>query len=70
MLRPLPDFTNTETLARLGKQYALKEAWKDAVHQLRDSLNMVQSQNEQTQLEGIQAASEAVKRMQEIKEAA
>ena len=60
MLRPLPDLNNTEVLAKLGKQYTLRESWRDAVSQLRDSLTEIQSVNTHAQEIGLKRAREAV----------
>lgn len=66
MLRPLPDFTDPEALAKLGKMYALREAWRDAVSQLRDSVAMIQSQHPETQARGMAEARQAVERLEQI----
>lgn len=67
MLRPLPDLTNPEAMAQLGKLYALKEAWRDAVSQLRDSVAAIQSPHDDVQERGIREAREAIERLEAIK---
>lgn len=66
MLRPLPDLNNTEVLAKLGKQYTLRESWRDAVSQLRDSVTAIQSPNIQSIEIGLREARQAVERLEEI----
>lgn len=66
MLRPLPDLNNTEVLAKLGKQYTLRESWRDAVSQLRDSVTAIQSPNIQSIEIGLRDARQAVERLEEI----
>ena len=66
MLRPLPDLNNTEVLAKLGKQYTLREPWRDALSQLRDALTEIQSVNTHAQEIGLKRAREAVERLEEI----
>lgn len=66
MLRPLPDLDNPESMAKLGKMYALREAWRDAVSQLRDSVSMIQSTHSDAQAEGLKQAREAVNRLDQI----
>lgn len=66
MLRPLPDLNNTEVLAKLGKQYTLRESWRDAVSQLRDSVTAIQSPNTQSIEIGLRDAREAVERLEQI----
>jgi phosphate uptake regulator len=65
-LRPLPDFENIETAARLGKLYALREARRDALSQLRDAVTALNSSDESTQREGLSLAREAVDRLEYI----
>jgi hypothetical protein len=69
MLRPLPDLDNPEGMAKLGRLYALREAWRDAVTQLRDSVSMIQSTHSDAQAEGLKQAREAVERMELIQAA-
>lgn len=66
MLRPLPDLNNTEVLAKLGKQYTLRESWRDAVSQLRDSVTAIQSPNTQSIEIGLRDAREAIERLEQI----
>lgn len=66
MLRPLPDLTDPDAMAQLGRLYALREAWRDAVNQLRDSVAMIQSQHAETQERGMREARQAVERLEEI----
>lgn len=66
-IRPLPDFDNTEAVAKLGRQYALREAWRDALSQLRDAVTMLNSTGEPQQIDGLQMARESVDRLEEIK---
>ena len=62
-LRPLPDFDNAELLAKLGREHALRNAWLDAVKQLRDSVQGIQSAHEGVIDDGIVNADEAIKRL-------
>lgn len=62
MLRPLPDFTDAERLAKLGKEYALREAWRDALSQLRDSVTALNSD----QPGALSSARQAVDRLEQI----
>lgn len=66
MLRPLPDLNNTEVLAKLGKQYTLRESWRDAVSQLRDSVTAINSPSTQSIEIGLREAREAITRLEEI----
>lgn len=66
MLRPLPDLNNPETLAKLGREYTLRESWRDAVTQLRDSVTEIQSINEHSKAIGLKHAREAVERLEQI----
>ena len=66
MLRPLPDLNNAEVLAKLGKQYTLRESWRDAVKQLVDSTTAIQSINEHSKEIGLKQAREAIERLEEI----
>jgi phosphate uptake regulator len=65
-LRPLPDLENIETAALLGKLYALREARRDALSQLRDAVTALNSSDESTQREGLSLAREAVDRLEYI----
>lgn len=69
MLRPLPDLTNSETLAKLGREYALREAWRDALAQLRDAVTGLNSPHEDAQDRSLRDARAAVERLEEIKAA-
>jgi uncharacterized damage-inducible protein DinB len=68
MLRPLPDFDDADRMAQVGRLFALREHWRDAMSQLRDALTEMQSTNEQTQAFGLERASEALDRLKALKE--
>lgn len=63
MLRPLPDFNDPEKLAKLGREYALREAWRDALSQLRDSVTALNSDHP----DALASARQAVDRLEQIK---
>lgn len=63
MLRPLPDFNDSEKLAKLGREYALREAWRDALSQLRDSVTALNSDHP----DALASARQAVDRLEKIK---
>lgn len=63
MLRPLPDFNDSEKLAKLGREYALREAWRDALSQLRDSVTALNSDHP----DALASARQAVDRLEQIK---
>jgi len=66
MLRPLPDLNNAETLAKLGREYALREARRDAISQLRDAVTGLQSPHSDAQGMALKQAREAVERLEQI----
>lgn len=66
MLRPLPDLNNPEVLAKLGREYTLRESWRDALSQLRDAHTEIQSVNVHAQGIGLKRAREAIERLEEI----
>ena len=43
MLRPLPDLTNNEVMAKLGRASALRNARLDALHEMRDAVVRLQN---------------------------
>lgn len=63
MLRPLLDLTDPALMAKLGREYTLKEAWRDAVSQLRDSVTALNSDHP----DALDSACEAVERLKQIK---
>jgi len=63
MLRPLPDLDNQTLLSKLGREYALREAWRDAVSQLRDSVTALNSDHP----DALASARQAVDRLEQIK---
>lgn len=67
MLRPLPDLDNAASLAKLGREYALREAWRDAIAQLRDAVTGLNSPHEDAQDRSLRDAREAVERLEQIK---
>lgn len=42
-LRPLPDLTNSEVMAKLGRASALRNARLDALHEMRDAVVRLQN---------------------------
>ena len=42
-LRPLPDLTNSEVMAKLGRASALRNAHLDAIHAMRDAVVRLQN---------------------------
>ena len=67
MLRPLPDKSNAEALAKLGWLTALRNARLDALHELRDAVTRMQSNNAHSANSiDIQAARAALDRIEEI----
>ncbi len=42
-LRPLPDLTNSEVMAKLGRASALRNARRDALHEMRDAVVRLQN---------------------------
>ena len=42
-LRPLPDLTNSEVMAKLGRTSALRNARLDAIHAMRDAVVRLQN---------------------------
>ena len=42
-LRPLPDLTNSEVMAKLGRASALRNARLDAIHAMRDAVVRLQN---------------------------
>lgn len=42
-LRPLPDLTNSEVMAKLGRASALRNARLDAIHAMRDAVVRLQT---------------------------
>jgi len=66
MLRPLPDLKNAETLAKLGREYVLREARRDAISQLRDAVTGLQSPHGDAQDMALKQAREAVERLEQI----
>jgi len=67
MLRPLPDLNSPEAMEKLGRLYALREAWKDAISLLRDSVALIQSSDEARQAQGLSDARAAIDRLDEIR---
>lgn len=66
MLRPLPDLNNPELLAKLGREYALREARRDALAQLRDAVTGLNSPHEGAQDMALKQAREAIERLEQI----
>jgi uncharacterized protein HemY len=67
MLRPLPDLSDPEAMAKLGRLYVLREAWRDAVSMLRDASTLIQSADESRQTQALSDARSAIDRLDEIK---
>ena len=66
MLRPLPDLNNHELLAKLGREYTLMNARRDALHQMRDALTALQSPNDVMHAQALKDAREAVERLEQL----
>lgn len=65
MLKPLPDFDNEETMLKLGRLYALQNAWKDALAELRDCVTMLNGREEH-QAEALQRLDAVTERLKTI----
>jgi hypothetical protein len=65
MLKPLPDFDNEETMLKLGRLYALQNAWKDALAELRDCVTLING-NDQYRDEALQRLDAVVERLKTI----
>ena len=63
MLRPLPDKSNREALAKLGWLAAIRSARLDALHELRDCVTRLQHHSD---TEDIQAARAALDRLEQL----
>ena len=63
MLRPLPDKSNREALAKLGWLAAIRSARLDALHELRDCTTHLQSNITQ---EAIDSARAALDRLEQL----
>lgn len=66
MLRPLLDTTDPELMARLGKEYTLMNARRDALSQLAQSVTRLQSPNDALHAEAIKDAREAIERLDQL----
>jgi len=66
MLRPLLDITNPELMAKLGREYTLMNAKRDALHQLASSLTRLQSPNDALHAEALKDAREAIDRLDQL----
>jgi hypothetical protein len=66
MLRPLPDLNDAETLAKLGREYTLMNARRDALHQLRDAVSTLQSPHDSMHAEALANAREAIERLEQL----
>jgi hypothetical protein len=69
MLRPLPDLNDADKLAKLGREYALMNAKRDALHQLRDAVTTLQSPHDALHAEAIKSAREAIERLEVLQAA-
>jgi hypothetical protein len=65
MLKPLPDFDNEETMLKLGRLYALQNAWKDALAELRDCVTLING-NDQYRDEALQRLDAVIERLKTI----
>lgn len=65
MLRPLPDLNDDQKLATLGRLTAIRSAWFDALHQLRDSHTRLNGSHPDVAVE-IAAAREALDRLETL----
>jgi len=65
-LKPIPDISNPDTAAKLGRLYVMREARRDALAQLRDAVGMLNSASSQAQDEGLALAREAVDRLEYV----
>lgn len=68
MLRPLPNLESEEAMAKLGRLSALRSAKLDALHQLRDAVTGLNSQNNlvDRDIELIGQGREALDRIEQI----
>lgn len=66
MLRPLPDLTDTGKLALLGREYTLMNAKRDALHQLRDAVTVLNGANESLHEQARKNAREAIDRLEQL----
>lgn len=65
MLRPLPNLTDPEAMATLGRLHALRNARMDAVHMLRDAVVRLQS-GQCNFADEVATAREALNRLEDI----
>lgn len=64
MLRPLPDLTNAEAMAKLGRLSAIRSARLDALHELRDCVTRLM--NVDDDLEAVKRARQCLNRLDEL----
>ncbi len=64
-LRPLPDLTNNEVMAKLGRASALRNARLDALHEMRDAVVRLQNGVSFDSVE-IQTIRECLDRLEQI----
>jgi hypothetical protein len=64
-LRPLPDLTNSEVMAKLGRASALRNARLDALHEMRDAVVRLQNGVSFDSVE-IQTIRECLDRLEQI----
>lgn len=64
-LRPLPDLTNSEVMAKLGRASALRNARLDAPHEMRDAVVRLQNGVSFDSVE-IQTIRECLDRLEQI----
>lgn len=65
-LRPLPKLDDPDVAAKLGRLYALREARRDALAELRDANTRLNSNDEPSQAEGLSMARSAIERLELI----
>lgn len=64
-LRPIPKLDDQEAMARLGRASALRSARLDALHELRDCVTYLQSNDRDEELY-LARASECIERLEQL----